>query len=41
MKGLDLYKALNATAKYLDNYGGHAMAAGLTIQESQLAEFRK
>ena len=41
VKGLDLYKALNATAKYLDNYGGHAMAAGLTIQESQLAEFRK
>tara|TARA_B100002003_G_C14140871_1_gene548619 strand:+ start:617 stop:2338 length:1722 start_codon:yes stop_codon:yes gene_type:complete len=41
VKGLDLYKALNATGKYLDNYGGHAMAAGLTIQESQLAEFRK
>ena len=37
--GLDLYKALNATGEYLDNFGGHAMAAALTIEKSQLAGF--
>ena len=41
VNGLDLYKALNATGEYLDNFGGHAMAAGLTIKKSQLAGFRK
>jgi len=40
IKGLDLYDALTATKSHLENYGGHAMAAGLAIHESNLIEFR-
>lgn len=41
IKGLDLYDALTNTKSYLENYGGHAMAAGLAIHESKLNDFRK
>jgi len=40
IKGLDLYNALTATREHLENYGGHAMAAGLAIHESKLSDFR-
>jgi len=41
LKGLDLYEALSSTKQHLDNYGGHAMAAGLAIQEKNLESFRQ
>jgi len=41
IKGLDLYNALSATSQHLENYGGHAMAAGLAIHESKFNDFRK
>ena len=40
IKGLDLYNALTAASEHLENYGGHAMAAGLAIHESKLNDFR-
>ncbi len=40
LKGLDLYDALRETSNHLDNFGGHAMAAGLAISESNLTDFR-
>ena len=36
----DLYKAFTACADLLDNYGGHKMAAGLTISNVKLSAFR-
>lgn len=41
IKGLDLYEALSASQQYLENYGGHAMAAGLAIQYQKLDAFRQ
>lgn len=35
-----LYAALEACAEYLEGFGGHAMAAGLTIRRSALPDFR-
>jgi len=37
----DLFRALTACEDLLDRYGGHEMAAGLTIQGSRIEEFRK
>ncbi len=41
LKGLDLYDALTETKAHLENYGGHAMAAGLAIHESKFNIFRQ
>ena len=38
--GVDLFKALHACQHCLQNFGGHSMAAGLTIQTQNLAEFQ-
>ena len=38
--GVDLFKALHACRHCLQNFGGHSMAAGLTIQTQNLAEFQ-
>lgn len=38
--GLDLYKALSACERYLENFGGHSMAAGLKILEKNIADFQ-
>ncbi len=40
IEGFDLYKALTQTNQFLDGYGGHPMAAGLTVKESNLDEFK-
>ena len=40
IKGLNLYDALSSTQEHLETYGGHAMAAGLAIQESNFDEFQ-
>jgi single-stranded-DNA-specific exonuclease len=37
----NLFKAFTECSKYLIQYGGHAYAAGLNIEESQVEAFRK
>ncbi len=39
--GLSLVEALGRCAPFLEKYGGHEMAAGLTIREENLAAFAK
>jgi single-stranded-DNA-specific exonuclease len=39
--GLDLYNALAASSKHLVDFGGHAMAAGLTVNEKSFENFKK
>lgn len=41
ISGLDLYDALAASSKHLVDFGGHAMAAGLTIKEKSFDKFKK
>ena len=41
ISGLDLYDALAASSKYLVDFGGHAMAAGLTVKEKSFHDFKK
>jgi single-stranded-DNA-specific exonuclease len=38
--GFDLHAALHRVAPYLEKYGGHTMAAGLTIRRERYEEFR-
>ena len=40
VRGFDLYEAISACRSLLDGFGGHPAAAGLTIKESRLSEFR-
>ena len=37
----NLYDALEANSKWLDGFGGHELAAGLTIQEKNIDAFRR
>lgn len=39
--GLDLYKALASCRHCLEDFGGHSMAAGLTIKAENLIEFQR
>ncbi len=39
--GFNLYQALYACREWLEGYGGHALAAGLTIRRSQIEPFRE
>jgi single-stranded-DNA-specific exonuclease len=39
--GLDLYKALESCRHCLEDFGGHSMAAGLTIKTEKLLEFQR
>jgi single-stranded-DNA-specific exonuclease len=39
--GLDLYKALHDCQHLLEDFGGHTMAAGLTIKMENVIEFQK
>ncbi len=39
IEGFSLVEALEACAPYLEKFGGHAMAAGLTLRQEQLASF--
>ena len=41
IEGLSMVKALTTCSEYLVKYGGHEMAAGLTIQRAQFAEFQQ
>jgi len=38
--GVDLYEALTACGDLLDQYGGHQYAAGLTMKQENLAQFK-
>jgi single-stranded-DNA-specific exonuclease len=40
VEGLDLFDALNNCAVYLEKFGGHTMAAGLTLSEKNFPAFR-
>ena len=39
--GFNLFEALSACSKHLLGFGGHALAAGMTISRSELPAFRK
>lgn len=39
VKGFNLYDGLSACSEYLENYGGHYFAAGLTLAEDNLLSF--
>ncbi|MBR3133259.1 MAG: single-stranded-DNA-specific exonuclease RecJ [Clostridia bacterium] len=39
--GIDLHEALSELSEYLDKFGGHEMAIGLTMKEENIDEFRK
>ncbi len=39
--GFNLYDALSACSEYLDGFGGHALAAGLTIRRDKVDDFRR
>ncbi|WP_165023487.1 single-stranded-DNA-specific exonuclease RecJ [Dysgonomonas sp. ZJ279] len=39
--GFDVYKAIEACKDILENFGGHTYAAGLSLKEEHLAEFKR
>lgn len=39
--GFDLHEALMQSSEYLDKFGGHSMAVGLTIDVNKVDDFRK
>ena len=39
--GFNLYNALSACSEYLEGFGGHAMAAGVTVHRSRVDELRE
>jgi single-stranded-DNA-specific exonuclease len=39
IKGFNLFEGLNECAEFLENYGGHYFAAGLTLEEKHLISF--
>ena len=40
VSGLDLHAGISACAEYLQKFGGHAMAAGMTLDAGQVDAFR-
>ncbi len=40
IKGFNLFEGLNQCSEYLENWGGHYFAAGLTMREENLPQFR-
>ncbi len=40
VKGFDVYNALDACSEYLEQFGGHKYAAGLTLLEEQYENFK-
>lgn len=39
--GFDVYKAIESCKDILENFGGHTYAAGLTLREENLEEFKR
>lgn len=40
VKGFDVYNALDACSDYIEQFGGHMYAAGLTLKEEQYVNFK-
>lgn len=40
VKGFDIYRALEDCSEYLEQFGGHTHAAGLTLLEERYADFK-
>ena len=40
VKGFDVYEALEGCAEYIEQFGGHKYAAGLTLQSDQFENFK-
>lgn len=41
VKGFDVYNALEACSEYIEQFGGHKYAAGLTLEEEQYLPFKQ
>ncbi len=41
VKGFDVYQAIEACSHYVEQFGGHRYAAGLTLQPEQYHDFKK
>ncbi|GAA4276023.1 single-stranded-DNA-specific exonuclease RecJ [Aquimarina mytili] len=41
VKGFDVYNALDACSEYIEQFGGHKYAAGLTLKEEQYEVFKQ
>lgn len=41
IKGLDMYAALSDVSDFLEGFGGHPMAAGLTVSAKKMDDFRR
>ena len=41
VEGFDLYYAISQCSEYLENYGGHKYAAGLTLKRENLELFKE
>ncbi len=41
VKGMNLVEAMNSCADLLEKYGGHELAAGLTVKRGKIEEFKK
>lgn len=41
VKGFDVYNALEACSEYIEQFGGHKYAAGLTLKEEQYESFKQ
>lgn len=41
IKGYNIYEALCGVKEYLVKFGGHSLAAGLTIEENNISEFKE
>ncbi len=39
--GFDLYKALNECKTYINRFGGHSMAIGITVEKNNFGKFKK
>jgi single-stranded-DNA-specific exonuclease len=40
IEGFDLFKALNYCSRILEKYGGHELAAGVSLKDENICEFR-
>lgn len=40
VKGFDIYNALEESAEFIEQFGGHKYAAGLTLEEKNYAKFK-
>jgi single-stranded-DNA-specific exonuclease len=41
VKGFDIYNALESSSEYIEQFGGHKYAAGLTIEEKNFESFKQ